>query len=139
LPTEDALVVAKTSERHNQTGPWQGPVRKGWLDLVLLDYALRACAGIDALAVTHLDTLRALAPYRWCERYASLPKLELPQSLTEQAELTQQLFAAQPSYTTHRDASPEALCRQLAERAAVPVKYGSAGPSATAVTEREDR
>ena len=137
LPTEDPLVVAKTSERHNQTGPWQGPVRKGWLDLTLLDYALRACAGVDALALTHLDALGALAPYRWCERYTSIPKLELPGSLSEQAELTQQLFGAEPSYTTHTDASPEMLCERLAERAGVPVKYGSAGPSSGAVRERE--
>jgi adenylosuccinate synthase len=136
LPTEDALVAARTSERHNHTGPWQGPVRKGWLDLVLLSYAIRACGGVDALALTHLDAVPALAPYRWCERYTRLPQLELPRSLDEQAALTQQLFAAQPHYAGLSDATPEALCRQLSERAAVPVRYGSAGPSSRTTTER---
>ncbi|MES1184072.1 MAG: adenylosuccinate synthetase [Myxococcales bacterium] len=135
LPTEDALVVAKTTERHNHTGPWQGPVRKGWLDLALLSYAIRACGGVDALAVTHLDAVAALAPYRWCERYASRPMLELPGSLDEQAALTQQLFAAEPHYAAVSDATPEALCQKLAERAAVPVKYGSSGPSSGAIRE----
>ena len=138
LPTEDPLVVAKTTERHNQTGPWQGPVRKGWLDLVLLDYALQACASIDVVAVTHLDALGALTPYRRCERYTSAAKLELPRDLTEQAELTQRLFGAEPEYTMHRDLTPEALCRQLGERIGVPVRYGSAGPSSGAVRERGD-
>jgi adenylosuccinate synthase len=138
LPTEDPLVAAQTSERHNQTGPWQGPVRKGWLDLVLLNYALRACTRVDTLAITHLDALAALTPYRWCQRYSSLTELALPRNLAEQAELTSQLFAAEPCYTTESALAPEALCAQLAERAGVLVKYGSFGPSSGAVRERED-
>jgi adenylosuccinate synthase len=141
LPTEDARVVAKSSERHNEAGPWQGSVRKGWLDLVLLDYALRACGGIDALAVTHLDALGALAPYRWCERYGSLATLELPRNISEQAKLSQVLFSATPHYamplTGAPEIAPEALCRKLVECAGVPVKYGSFGPTAAAVFEHE--
>ena len=140
LPTEDALLAAKTSERHNQDGPWQGPVRKGWLDLVLLDYALRACRGVDALAVTHLDALPALAPFRWCEAYAALPRLELPHGLSEQARLAQTLFTAQPRYATSHDFSAgvtsEALCGNLSEHTNVRVKYGSVGPSSGDVSER---
>lgn len=141
LPTEDALVVAKTSEPHNAAGPWQGPVRKGWLDLVLLDYALQACGGVDALAVTHLDALAGLEPYRWCEQYSSGARLALPRDLSEQAQLTQALSAAAPHYTTCGDAlphaRPELLCQKLGERANVRVKYASFGPSSGAVTQRE--
>jgi adenylosuccinate synthase len=141
LPTEDPLIAEKTLESHNTAGAWQGPVRKGWLDLVLLDYALRACGGVDALALTHVDALGALKPYRWCERYAALAKLELPHDLSEQERLAQTLFAAEPLYTTHGDCSShhasETLCRKLAERAGVEVKYASLGPSREHVRERE--
>jgi adenylosuccinate synthase len=130
LPTEDTLVAARTAEPHNETGPWQGAVRKGWLDLVLLDYALRACGGVDALALTHLDALANLGAFRWCERYASLARLDLPRNLAEQAALAQALGAVQPLYTslaaTH--ATPDALCRSLTEATGVDVKYGSHGP-----------
>ncbi|MBK7398581.1 MAG: adenylosuccinate synthetase [Myxococcales bacterium] len=55
FPTEDPSLPR--TERHNATGPWQGAVRVGHLDLVLLRYALAACGGADALAVSHLDVV----------------------------------------------------------------------------------
>ncbi|WP_447009144.1 adenylosuccinate synthetase [Saccharothrix hoggarensis] len=55
LPTEDAAVLARFPERHNGTGHYQGAWRAGHLDAVLLRYAVAACGGVDALAVTHLD------------------------------------------------------------------------------------
>jgi adenylosuccinate synthase len=56
FPTEDRALPV--TERHNATGPWQGAVRVGHLDLVLLRYALAACGDVDALAVSHVDALR---------------------------------------------------------------------------------
>ncbi|WP_238412139.1 adenylosuccinate synthetase [Saccharothrix deserti] len=55
LPTEDHAVLARFPERHNGTGHYQGAWRAGHLDAVLLRYAVAACDGVDALAVTHLD------------------------------------------------------------------------------------
>ncbi|MGW4110535.1 adenylosuccinate synthetase [Actinosynnema sp. NPDC004786] len=55
FPTEDHDVLARFPERHNDTGHYQGSWRAGHLDAVLLRYAVDACGGIDALAVTHLD------------------------------------------------------------------------------------
>ncbi|MER5263245.1 adenylosuccinate synthetase [Actinosynnema sp. NPDC002837] len=55
LPTEDDQVLARFPERHNDTGRYQGSWRAGHLDAVLLRYAVDACGGVDALAVTHLD------------------------------------------------------------------------------------
>jgi adenylosuccinate synthase len=55
LPTEDHDVQARFPERHNGTGEYQGSWRAGHLDAVLLRYAVEACGGVDALAVTHLD------------------------------------------------------------------------------------
>jgi adenylosuccinate synthase len=57
-------------EAHNRTGRWQGPVRAGHLDAVALRYAVEACGGVDAIAVTHLDTARAHAgELRACRAY----------------------------------------------------------------------
>jgi adenylosuccinate synthase len=53
LPTEDPALAFP--ERHNGTGAYQGAWRVGWLDFELLRYAVAACGGVDALAVTHLD------------------------------------------------------------------------------------
>jgi len=55
--TEDAT-LASLPEAHNGTGAWQGIFRRGWFDLVMARYALAACGGADALAITHLDRLR---------------------------------------------------------------------------------
>ena len=99
---------------------------------MLLDYALRACRGVDGLALTHLDSLAPLGGFRWCERYASLAQLELPRNLAEQASLARAVSAAQPLYTAPADSgalvTPELLCRRLSEVAGVRVKYGASGP-----------
>lgn len=129
LPTESALVAAKTSELHNAAGPWQGSVRKGWLDLMLLDYALRASGGMDALAVTHVDALRAFDSFRYCERYASGERLELPRSLADQAKLARELSAVEPLYTTSADFTEQVLCQKLRETTGLDVRYTSTGPT----------
>jgi adenylosuccinate synthase len=136
LPTEDLLVSERTAEPHNQHGPWQGPVRKGWLDLVLLDYAVRAARRIDALAVTHLDSLHAFPSYRWCARYAALSRLDLPRNISEQASLTTALTSAEPLYTTTTRAtgeSPQSLLQLVQDRTSIHAKYGSVGPTASSV------
>ncbi len=53
FPTED--VGFKPKEPHNEDDEWRGAPRYGPLDLVLLDYAIGCCGGVDELAVTHLD------------------------------------------------------------------------------------
>jgi adenylosuccinate synthase len=42
-------------ENHNKREEFQGGWRGGYLDLELLEYAVRATGGIDTLALTHLD------------------------------------------------------------------------------------
>ena len=42
-------------ELHNKREEFQGGWRGGYLDLELLEYAVRATGGIDTLALTHLD------------------------------------------------------------------------------------
>ncbi len=133
LPTEDAAVLAKTSEPHNGDGAWQGPVRKGWPDLVLLDYALRACRGMDSLAVTHLDGLARFSTYQACVRYEGLDELQLPGDIAAQVRLSKALSLAQPRYAT---VVPGEFCEWLEERAGVRVSHGSSGMTSHTVAER---
>jgi adenylosuccinate synthase len=53
FPTEDPSL--KVTELHNTEGEWQGPWRVGHFDAPRHSYAIKACGGIDTLAVTHLD------------------------------------------------------------------------------------
>ncbi len=136
FPTEDPVVAERTREPHNALGAWQGPVRKGWLDLVLLHYALAASGGIDALALTHLDVLDALGELRTCESYRGHERLPLPKSLAEQERLTHLLSEVEPLYARLSSVTPAAACALLSERAGLAVKYGSVGPTASAVFEQ---
>ncbi|MFI5838716.1 adenylosuccinate synthetase [Catenuloplanes sp. NPDC051500] len=64
FPSEDPSLAPLLPEPHNGTGRWQGAFRVGHLDLVLLRYAAEVCGGLDALAVTHLDTAAGAARER---------------------------------------------------------------------------
>lgn len=146
FPTEDAALGAARREAHNGDGGWQGPVRAGWPDWVLLRYALRACGGADGLVLTHLDALdgrrawRAAAAHIFADgkRRAELP----PVADTEDERLrqTRELGTARPEYTEITlpggAASGEAYIRLVEDAAGIPVTYASHGPSAAAVTAR---
>jgi adenylosuccinate synthase len=53
----DLTAKVTTSGEHNSTGAWQKDFRCGWLDLALMDYALRLNGTVDGLVVTHVDQL----------------------------------------------------------------------------------
>ncbi|WP_336084094.1 adenylosuccinate synthetase [Nocardia sp. SSK8] len=96
LPTEAPLGFP---EPHNETGVYQGAFRQGYLDPILLRYAVEVCGGIDGLVVNHLDvpgtrsaaigyataagTVTEIAPGRW-------------RDLDHQRRLTDELAAARP-------------------------------------------
>ncbi len=66
FPTEDA--AWRMPEPHNRLHPFMGPFRTGPFDAVLAKYAAERSGGLDALAITHLDS-----PWRViCEKYAPL-------------------------------------------------------------------
>jgi adenylosuccinate synthase len=121
FPTWDRDFTATLRDAGNPTNAWQGSLRAGPLDLVLLDYAARICR-IDALAVTCLDQLPARP--RICPRYADVARLEIPQSLREQSELTRVLESATATY---RETSVDELLETLGQIA--PVVFTSAGPT----------
>lgn len=110
FPTEDHDVAERFPERHNGTGEYQGSWRAGHLDAVLLRYAVAACGGVDALAVTHLDAggLKVATSYD-----APLPP----------ARLTEFLFDRTPTSVDMPD--PVAW---LEDDLGVPVLITGAGP-----------
>ena len=97
FPTFSAEMTTALIDPGNPTNAWQGSIRSGPLDLVLLDYAARICQ-VDGLVVTHLDQLPRQP--QLCRRYANLDRLEIPSSLKEQAELTAALHSAKPVIET---------------------------------------
>jgi len=73
LPTESDAFRSHIHE-HNQTNDWQGRVRYGWFDPILVDHALQAAGRMDTLAVTHLDLLPHLDSWRYCVGYDHFDK-----------------------------------------------------------------
>ncbi|GAA3091678.1 adenylosuccinate synthetase [Streptosporangium carneum] len=120
LVTEDPTLEAV--ERHNGTGPWQGPFRVGHFDAVAHRYALAAAGGADALALTHLD----VPVSRMCVSYdiGELP-VGVAGDLDGQARLTARLLGARPRYLDGVDDWPAAVADALG----VPVRVGSWGPT----------
>lgn len=103
FPTEDRALDALLPEPHNEDGPWQGRVRRGWPDRVLWRYALDACGGADSLAITHLDALDRLPSFQVCTGY-TIPSA--PDTLfrrTEEPEREAPIAAGLTTSTTKTD------------------------------------
>jgi adenylosuccinate synthase len=101
--TEDtALDLPELHNGHNQ---WQGAFRVGHLDAVALRYSIEATGGVDAIALTHLDTAAHHPELRICHAYKTpghvLTKLQPGPSndLEYQERLTRMLLAARPTYS----------------------------------------
>lgn len=93
FPTYSPAMTAALPDRGNPANAWQGSLRAGPLDLVLLDYAARICE-IDELAVTCLDQLPAQPSV--VRHYAESSRLALPRGLKEQEQLTRFLSGVTP-------------------------------------------
>jgi adenylosuccinate synthase len=118
LPSFDAKLDARLSDPGNPANAWQGALRHGWLDLVLLRYAVESAGGsLDGLVVNHLDDLAGLSP-RVCVGYRlpdgseieRLP-ISVAPSLSAQERLTALLGQATALYD---DVSSVALVDRLA-------------------------
>ncbi|HTM67909.1 MAG TPA: adenylosuccinate synthetase [Candidatus Binatia bacterium] len=70
FPTEDAALTAAIPDLHNAMDDWQRGFRVGWFDAVATRYAIGACGGVDALAVTCLDRLQGVPAWKVCDAYA---------------------------------------------------------------------
>jgi len=141
FPTEDPTLPV--AEPHNADGRWQGPFRAGHLDAVALRYAVRVAGGVDAVALTHLDTARQFAGRLGiCRGYRIGAGTEVvtaiepgpERDLGYQESLTARLLAARPVYGPDGDlpAGPDGgdWPDAVAEIAGAPVTVCSVGPAA---------
>lgn len=69
LVTEDAGLTRRLRDEHNRDDGWQGAFRVGSFDAVTTRYAIEACGGVDALAVTCVDRLRGEPEWRLATAY----------------------------------------------------------------------
>ncbi len=125
FPSQDESLTAAIRDEGNPWNRWQGDLRAGWLDLVLLRYAARACATIDNLGVSCLDHLDG-RDARVCLTYDNCTELPIPAGpdLAHQERLTGTLTeAVAVCETTTKDT----LLAMLGEIA--PVAIVSHGPT----------
>jgi len=66
FPTESELNL---TDKDNYFGPWQGNFRSGWLDLVLLRYAIAVNNGINSMGLTCVDKLINQNQIKVCTHY----------------------------------------------------------------------
>jgi adenylosuccinate synthase len=125
LPTFDADLTAALPDEGNPPNPWQGGLRLGWLDLVLVRYAARVGGPLDGLVVNCLDQLEGREA-KLGVAYESGSRLPLPvgPSLAGQERLTRLLEQARPIY---RPAGGDAIIGALGEIA--PVVLCGRGPT----------
>jgi adenylosuccinate synthase len=121
LPTHSSTMTTALADPGNPRNDWQGTMRAGPLDLVLLAYA-GAVGRIDGLVVNGLDQLPS--EFGVCTSYRDGRSLPLPRNLREQAALTGILEAADPVIETMTE---ERLLETLGEIA--PVRMLGRGPS----------
>jgi adenylosuccinate synthase len=135
LVTEDAELTQALPDSRNGFGDWQQGFRAGWLDLVMLRYALDVIGRLDRLAVTCLDRLSALPSNNVCRSYhydsfevARLARSPESRSLAYQERLTQSLARCRPQL--ERVADAQALLDLLARDLNLPIALTSWGPTA---------
>lgn len=135
LVSEDPALTAALPDACNGFGPWQQSFRVGWLDLVLLRYALELTGPLDYLAVTCLDRLEALPELKVCRAYAydtfaveRIARSPRPRDLAYQQRLTEHLARCRP--LLERLPDRQALLDLLARDLGTPVGLVSEGPTA---------
>jgi adenylosuccinate synthase len=142
FPTEDPA-LDDINEPHNAGGRWQGRFRAGHLDAVALGYAVEVTGGVDAVALTHLDTARRhQGRLRVCRGYAidGRPVTEIvpgpPRDLTHQEKLGGALLKARPVYDPAERITANDWPDVVAEILDAPVTIRSHGPAVTDKTTR---
>jgi adenylosuccinate synthase len=141
FPTEDRALGLP--ERHNADGHWQGPFRLGHLDALALRYAAEVTGGVDAVALTHLDTARrAAGRLRICRGYRvsgrAVTRIEPgpARDLAYQESLSQTLLRARPAYDQAGTPAADDWADAVAEILDAPVTIRSHGPAVTDKTTR---
>lgn len=146
FPTENESLTAALPDLHNGNNPWQRHFRVGWLDFVMLRYALSVIGKVDGLVVTNLDRIAALEDLLVCDAYTSpepssclddffaldagrITDIKVsanPAHLTREEERTRQLFQVNPVYT---NCEPAVYLERISETLGVPIAMTSHGPT----------
>lgn len=154
LPTADPeMAESLLPGSHKEENRYQGKVRVGPFDLVLLRYAIDACGGpkaFDGLAITWFDQIMANRVWHICDRYSGAddpaffsPTGEIrvrrgtgPEQLEHQTALGLKLLECRPEIRTKEVPSETstdelyAFCASTVEEAIdVPVRMVSLGPT----------
>ena len=139
LPTEDPALGTFVVE-HNRSNAWQGEVRYGAFDAVLARYALAHAGPLDALVVTHVDSLARRRTWPLANAYDldgvrvdRLPATPSP-TLDEQAELAARLMRARPELR-HVDGDEATYLAALEAAIGRSIDVTARGPRASDVTE----
>lgn len=74
FPSRDKKLEAKIPDDHNIFNEWQRSFCVGWFDVPLARYALKACGGVDSLAITNLDRLSDVGSIKVVEAYGPKSK-----------------------------------------------------------------
>ncbi|MFI5954413.1 adenylosuccinate synthetase [Cryptosporangium sp. NPDC051539] len=132
--TADPALDRAVPEPHNDTGPWQGGFRRGHFDAVAHRYAAEVCGGVDALAVTHLDTPERVPTLGICAEYSDLDRIPVGVrgDLAGQERLTTTLAA-----TTARGVyRPSDWAAEIGALLGAPVVLGTDAPTGPPVIRR---
>jgi adenylosuccinate synthase len=135
LVTEDAALTRLLPDAANAFGAWQRGFRVGWLDMVMLKYALEVVGSLDQLAVTCLDRLAELPKLRVCRRYRSdtftidrIARSPVARDLQYQERITNSLAGCTPVLEALAD--QDALLDLIESELGVPIGIVSEGPAA---------
>jgi adenylosuccinate synthase len=131
--TEDRSLLADLPEPHNTDSGRQGSFRVGVFDAVAARYAI-AVAGVDELALTHLDRLPKL-PYYICEAYKeSDVRLDArairSEDLPGREMQTRALAGCKPVCKQLPGVGPDAFISAVREQLQLPIRVMSFGPTA---------
>ena len=155
LPTADPKMAENLLPgSHKETNRYQGEVRVGPLDLILLRYAIEVCGGIsafDGLAVTWFDQILTNEEWRICHHYIGTDDRTYftpsgaikvrkggmdDEQLKYQECLGKQLLRCKPEIRTHKVSSTTSrnelysFCAGiLAEKLGVSIRMISFGPT----------
>ena len=134
--SEDAELTRTIPDAVNGFDAWQEGFRVGWLDLVMLKYAVDVVGELDYLAVTCLDRLQDEAQLFVCDRYVwdtvQIDRLQVKDKLEDldfQARMTALLGQVRPKFTLIPDLTQ--LLKHIAAATNLPIGITSYGASAT--------
>lgn len=158
--TEDDRLTASVPDAHNDDNRWQRAFRVGHPDLVAWRYGITAVGGVDELAITNLDRMRALDGWKVATGYKlsmaeqGLPddlfdfdggaavgiKFKSEKDLDRQQAITNKLLSSKPVYQELETPSGRGILATetdfeeylsfLSQRLNAPISLTSFGPTA---------